>query len=104
MGGKLLKHLNILTSMASITSMSASVKPSETQEKIISLVAKKGANLPCPRCGKNRFSPLNGYFSLPVAANPEMTQISGFSISIVAMVCENCGYLSFHDLKRLNRS
>jgi len=81
--------------------MSVGIAPSESQERIYQAIERKHANMPCPRCGGRDFMSVNGYFSMSPGTTPEMTQMSGYSLTLVGMKCQQCGYLSFHDLNVL---
>ena len=77
----------------------------DEQQKIIELLRKRGAKLPCPRCKNRNFTILDGYFNQPIQKSipVSITDITneGPFISSVVVVCTRCGYLSQHALSVL---
>jgi len=70
---------------------------SQERNKIIQALENHGARLPCPRCGNNNFSLIDGYFNH--SFQPQISNnviIGGPSIPSVAVVCNRCGFLSYH--------
>lgn len=75
---------------------------SQTQkEKIIKALVDRGAKLPCPRCGKNSFTLLGGYFNQTLQTELAGLVLGGPSIPSAVVACTNCGYLSQHALGAL---
>ena len=75
---------------------------SQTQkENIIKALADRGVKLPCPRCGKNSFTLLDGYFNQTIQTQLGGMVIGGPSVPSVVVVCTNCGYLSQHAIGTL---
>ena len=70
----------------------------EHKEKIIKVLDEKGAKLPCPRCGNNNFTLLDGYFNQTIQTELKGMIIGGPSVPSVVIVCNRCGYLSQHAL------
>lgn len=70
----------------------------EERDRIIKALEAKGATQPCPRCGRNSFSIVGGYFNHFIQANLGGVNIGGPSIPTAVVVCNNCGWLSEHAL------
>lgn len=73
----------------------------EEKDKIIRSLTEKGAMRSCPRCDKNNFSLLDGYFNHPLQANPATLMLGGLTVPTIAIVCTNCGFLAEHALGSL---
>jgi hypothetical protein len=70
----------------------------ERQDKIIDVFSRKGANKPCPRCGKNSFAIIEEYITLAIQKDLNNIVIGGPSIPAAVAICNNCGYISLHAL------
>ncbi len=70
----------------------------EEKEKIIKSLDERGAKLPCPRCGNNSFTLLDGYFNQTIQTELKGMVIGGPSVPSVVVACNQCGYLSQHAL------
>lgn len=70
----------------------------EERNKIIAALEKAGAKLPCPRCGNQSFTLLDGYFNQPVQAQLGGLVLGGPSVPSTVVVCTRCGYLAQHAL------
>lgn len=71
----------------------------DEKQKIINALKDKQALLPCPRCNKQKFTLLDGYFNQSIQQSLQTgLVIGGPSIPSVVIVCENCGYMSQHAL------
>jgi hypothetical protein len=68
------------------------------QDAIIKALADRGATLPCPRCGNDEFTLLDGYFNQIIQEEPRGIVLGGRTIPLVAVVCKRCGWLSQHAL------
>lgn len=68
----------------------------EQKDKIIKALADRGANLPCPRCGNDDFTLLDGYFNQIIQAEPRGIVLAGRTIPSIVVACKRCGYLSQH--------
>ena len=55
-----------------------------------------GANLPCPRCGNDDFTLLDGYFNQIIQDEPRGIVLGGRTIPSIVIACKRCGYLSQH--------
>ena len=72
--------------------------PQEQKQRIIKALKDRGAKLPCPRCGNDSFTLLNGYFNQTIQTELKGMVIGGPSIPSVVVACNRCGYLSQHAL------
>ena len=72
--------------------------PANEKQKIIKALEDKQALLPCPRCHKQKFTLLDGYFNQPIQQNLQNFNLAGPSLPSAVIVCENCGYMSQHAL------
>ena len=73
--------------------------PDSTQDQkdaIIKALSERGANLPCPRCGNNSFTLLDGYFNQIIQDEPKGIVLGGRTIPSIIIACKRCGYLSQH--------
>ncbi|MGD1120249.1 MAG: hypothetical protein ABR886_12345 [Dehalococcoidales bacterium] len=68
----------------------------DQKDQIIKALSERGANLPCPRCGNNAFTLLDGYFNQIIQEEPQGIVLSGRTIPSVVVACKRCGYLSQH--------
>jgi len=75
---------------------------SEEKQKIIKILENIGVTLPCPRCGKNKFIILDGYFNQPLQEKIKGDIVfGGPAIPSVVTACSNCGFISLHALGAL---
>ena len=70
----------------------------EQKRQIANELEKRGATLPCPRCGNRSFILLDGYFIQPVSTEIGALVLGGPTVPTVVTGCTNCGYLSQHAL------
>jgi predicted nucleic-acid-binding Zn-ribbon protein len=76
-----------------------------TSEVIIKKLKDKNATLPCPACGNEDFTLLDGDFrqefivwdKLPAGIVPPTHR----SMNYIVLVCDNCGYIRQHAKKPL---
>jgi hypothetical protein len=74
----------------------------QQKQRIIQELEKRGANRPCPRCGNNHFTLLDGYIIQPLTRGPSVAiVIGGPSIPSIVTACTQCGFLSQHALGAL---
>jgi ribosomal protein L37E len=71
------------------------------KDGIIKALTDRGANLPCPRCGNNTFTLLDGYFNQVIQEDPKGIVLGGRTIPSAVIACNRCGYLSQHALGTL---
>jgi ribosomal protein L37E len=70
----------------------------EQKNKIVKALEERGAKLPCPRCGNNAFTLLDGYFNQTIQTELKGIVIGGPSLPSVVIACNRCGFLSQHAL------
>ena len=71
------------------------------KQRIIEALKQAGAKLPCPRCGNNQFSLLDGYFNNTVQTELRGLVLGGTSVPSVVVVCSRCGFLAQHAIGAL---
>lgn len=70
----------------------------EQKVKIIETLKEKGVTLPCPRCGNNNFTIMDGYFNQPIQTELGGLVLGGPSVPSIVLVCTRCGFLNQHAL------
>ncbi len=70
----------------------------EQKDKIIKALTDRLAKLPCPRCGNDTFTLLDGYFNQIIQTDLKGIVLGGRTIPSVVVACNRCGYLSQHAL------
>jgi len=70
----------------------------EQKQKIIKALEERKVILPCPRCGNEHFTLLDGYFNQTIQTELTGIVIGGPSVPSIVVVCTQCGYLSQHAL------
>jgi len=74
----------------------------EEQKKIMAAIDNRNANLPCPKCGGITWWPADGYVNLFLSPNPgDIRQSTGHRNFAATLIGNNCGYISFYDIRRL---
>jgi ribosomal protein L37E len=73
----------------------------QKKQEIIKVLEERGAKLPCPRCGNNSFTLLDGYFNQTIQTDFKGMVLGGPSVPSVVVACTRCGYLSQHALGAL---
>lgn len=73
----------------------------EKQKEIIEILNKKLGDSPCPMCGNKNFSFVDGYIRNSVQDDTQSLIIGGKNIPTVAIVCQNCGFVSQHAIGML---
>jgi len=73
----------------------------EEKQRIIKALEERGAKLPCPRCGNQQFTLVDGYFNQTIQTELKGMVIGGPSVPSVVVVCTRCGYMSQHALGTL---
>jgi ribosomal protein L37E len=68
------------------------------KQEIIKALEERGAKLPCPRCGNQSFTLIDGYFNQTIQTDLKGMVLGGPSVPSVVVVCNRCGYLSQHAL------
>jgi hypothetical protein len=69
-----------------------------SQDRIIKVLTERGASLPCPRCGNDDFTLLDGYFNEFIQDEPRGIILGGRTIPSIIVACKRCGFLSQHAL------
>ena len=72
--------------------------PQDELDKVIEAINKKGANKPCPRCGKDKFTLLDSYFNQPVQDKNTGFALGTNVVPCAVTYCNNCGFISQHAL------
>ncbi|MCX5890709.1 MAG: hypothetical protein NTY36_14875 [Deltaproteobacteria bacterium] len=75
-----------------------------TSEEIIQILKDKKATLPCPACGQDAFTLVDGDFtqeSIGWGTTLLTGALSRRSINYIVLVCDNCGYIRQHAVKPL---
>jgi hypothetical protein len=75
--------------------------PEERKKEIVKRLEERGAKLPCPRCGNQSFTLLDGYFNQPIQSELKGMVLGGPTIPSVVVACSSCGFLSQHALGAL---
>lgn len=75
--------------------------PEERKKEIVKALEERGAKLPCPRCGNQSFTLLEGYFNQPIQSELKGMVIGGPTIPSIVIACSRCGFLSQHALGAL---
>lgn len=73
----------------------------EQKERIIKALEERMAKLPCPRCGNQHFTLLDGYFNQTIQTELKGIVLGGPSVPSAVVACSRCGYLSQHALGAL---
>ena len=74
------------------------------KQQITKALHERGATKPCPRCGNDTFTLVDGYFLQNVQAELETIRFGGQTVPSVAVVCMQCGFISHHALALLGLS
>lgn len=70
----------------------------EKQQDIIKILNKKIGSAPCPMCGNKHFILADGYFCNSIQDNFNNITIGGKNVPAIAVICQNCGFISQHAL------
>ena len=62
------------------------------------LLTKKVNKHPCPMCGNQHFSLVDGFLSNSVHSDLNVVNLGGAAIPTVSIICTNCGFISQHAL------
>lgn len=66
----------------------------EIAQKLSSIIP----TLTCPMCGNHHFTIVDGYFTPTIQKDIQNLQLGGTVMPTVAIVCNNCGFVSSHAL------
>ena len=72
-----------------------------TTDEIVKELKKRGVALPCPRCGNQHFTIVDGVFNQPLQAQMSGLVVGGPSIPSAVTVCQRCGFVAQHALGAL---
>ncbi|MFA6571366.1 MAG: hypothetical protein WCT77_09030 [Bacteroidota bacterium] len=64
--------------------------------KIKEEIDKRIINLSCPMCKNNKFIIADGYFNNSMQTDMTTFVLGGESIPTIAIICDNCGFVSQH--------
>lgn len=70
----------------------------EKQQDIIKILNEKIGSAPCPMCGNKHFILADGYFCNSIQDNFNNITIGGKNVPAIAVICQNCGFISQHAL------
>lgn len=70
----------------------------EIKQELAKTLTEKIGQFQCPMCHKGPFSLVDGYFSPSLLNQYHTPAISMNGIPMAAVVCDNCGFVSFHAL------
>lgn len=72
----------------------------DVKERIVGALQVKGAPRPCPMCGTLRWTLADGYVLIPLLQDYAATAfvVGGPAVPCAALVCTNCGHVSYHAL------
>lgn len=68
------------------------------KEFYIKELEKKGAILPCHRCGSTSFTLIDQYSNFIIQDSPQGIVLGGTTIPIILVACSNCGAITPHAL------
>ncbi len=71
------------------------------REVIIKALEARGATRPCPRCGSERFSIVDGYSIHFIQDQLGSVRIGGPNVPTVVVACLKCGWIAEHALGAL---
>jgi hypothetical protein len=69
----------------------------EFRENIVKRVGEKGVNRPCPRCGADKFTLVDGFAVFGMVDDLADEGVRNL-VPSVCIACNRCGYLTFHAL------
>lgn len=70
----------------------------EQKKKIADEISKRKNELTCPMCQNKKFIMADGYFNNGMQTDFGTFNLGGPSIPTIAIVCDNCGFVSQHAL------
>lgn len=69
----------------------------EEKEKIVKILKDRGVPQNCPMCQKAKgWSISDGYINLTLQSNMQELRFGGPQIPSIAIICNNCGFISHH--------
>lgn len=73
----------------------------EQKDEIIKKLQTKGMPKGCPWCGTNTWTIADGYFNNTLQGSLQGFVFGGAFIPSIAVVCNNCGFMSQHAIGAL---
>lgn len=73
----------------------------DQKEKIVKVLNERLGGFQCPMCHKGPFTIIDGFFNISIQSNLSSYTLGGTTVPMVAITCNNCGYISFHALGAL---
>ena len=70
----------------------------EQKKKLSEELQKRKHNLTCPMCQNKNFIMADGYFNNNMQGDLGGISLGGPSIPTIAIICNNCGFVSQHAL------
>jgi uncharacterized protein YuzB (UPF0349 family) len=71
------------------------------KDEIIQKLIERGVDKPCPRCGNDAFTLIDGYFNQTIQDSVSGFVVGGASVPSIVTACTNCGFLSQYALGSL---
>lgn len=69
----------------------------ENKQKIAKKLVEKIGMFKCPICQNDTFSIADGFVANSLQQNLKSLQIGGVYLPSIALVCNKCGFTSFHN-------
>lgn len=73
----------------------------EDRKKIIDFFEERIKKFDCPICHNGHFSIVDGYSNHVLTADYHEIALSGKILPFIMLVCDNCGFISYHALGTL---
>lgn len=71
----------------------------QIKKEIADILAQRIGHFDCPMCHRGTFVLIDGYITTILQSKPDTMVIGGGNTIVsVAVVCNNCGYTSLHNL------
>ncbi|MGH3789193.1 MAG: hypothetical protein ACRDRU_11735 [Pseudonocardiaceae bacterium] len=74
---------------------------SEQRQQVADRLRELGATMPCPRCTDISFSLVDELAVVPVCSQVGGSLVGGLALPAALLVCNQCGFLSYHALTKL---
>lgn len=73
----------------------------EQKENIVKILNERLENFQCPMCHKGPFTIIDGFFNMSLQGSLTSYTLGGTTVPMVAITCNNCGFISLHALGAL---
>ncbi len=73
----------------------------ERSKEIVAALESKKVKAICPMCNNDKFQLAPGYFVNVIQNATQEIELSGPSIPVAVLLCNNCGFVSQHSLGKL---